>query len=425
MKQHIHGIAALCLMLAGLVCEFASASEQRPALPDLRAALAGHVQEIALAEGELVGPGRERLAAAFADARFVLLAEEHNNADIPALTVALFTMLQRERGFQYFATEQDPLALQRLSREPLRGRPDAAVELARRYPQALPFVSDQELQMLGAIAALSEARHEPLWGVEQAYGASHYLERLVELAPTDTARQAATALHALAHEAEQRRDGQPQRRWLSRGVDSDTLDQFARSYAAIAGGEAASWIESLKVSQQIYANYLAAAAGQTTGMLSNWQREDWMKQRFAESYRMARFVENQPPGVLIKGGGWHIRRGLGPGSVYTLGSMVHELALFEGSVAVGLDLVAFSDRQALANRPALGMLAEHASALGCARWCLIDLRPLRSLMHHLAFLDELERDTWRLLHRQVFGFDLMLLMPGSGPGSWTLTGGAP
>lgn len=417
----------LVLLLFACSAAFAgcSAAGARPALPALDDALTGRVHALELAQGRVGGAARAVLGEAFADARFVLLAEEHNNRDIPALTVALFRMLQEERGFQYLAVEQDPLALAQLSQEPRRGRAGAAAEFVGSHPQALPFVSDQELRMLDEIAALSRARHDPLWGVEQAYGASHYLEALLPLATQSLMQGEISDLLESARSVEQRRDGERSRRWLSRAPEAAALLDLAHRFGLREGSEAHGLIEALAVSRRIYQDFHRASAGEPTGLHSNWRREDWMKQRFSQAYRMARFLEDQPPGVLVKAGGWHIRRGLGPGHVFTLGNMIHELALFEGSSAVSIDLVAFVDPAELGNRPALARLADAAKASGCSGWCLLDLRPLRALMAAGAFVDELEADTWRAMHRQVFGYEFLLLMPGSGAGSWELTGMSP
>lgn len=175
----------------------------------LEVALTGHRHDLRIVEGELAGPARPVLDRAFAGAGYVVLAEEHNNRDIPDLSVALFRMLQAAHGFQYFATEQDPLALALLSQDPARGRAGAAADFVRRFPQAMPFVSDQELRMLDEIAGASRARHHPLWGIDQAYGATHYLESLLPLAPDDPLKSEVAALLESARATEARRDGDP------------------------------------------------------------------------------------------------------------------------------------------------------------------------------------------------------------------------
>lgn len=415
-------VAALwCLGL----CATAVASPSPSSWPPLEVALTGHRHDLRIVEGELAGPARPVLDRAFAGAGYVVLAEEHNNRDIPDLSVALFRMLQAAHGFQYFATEQDPLALALLSQDPARGRAGAAADFVRRFPQAMPFVSDQELRMLDEIAGASRARHHPLWGIDQAYGATHYLESLLPLAPDDPLKSEVAALLESARATEARRDGDPARRWLSRAEAADGLLALQARFKARESSDAHALLEALATSRRIYANFHRASAGQPTGLLSNWEREDWMKRRFSESYRRARWVEDQPPGVLVKAGGWHVRRGLGPGHVFTLGSLIHELALFEGRVAVSVDLVPFADPAELGGRPAHAVLAKAADVEACTGWCLLDLRPLRALMQAGAFVDGMDADSWRALHRQVFGYEFVLWMPDSGPASWTLTGMEP
>ncbi|MBK8496863.1 MAG: hypothetical protein IPL50_19115 [Chitinophagaceae bacterium] len=75
---------------------------------------------------KLTGPAAEFLAKTAKDCQFMALGEEHNVYDIPIFTTALFALLQQSNGFQYLATEQDPVRSQILSRPEYRGNRDTA-----------------------------------------------------------------------------------------------------------------------------------------------------------------------------------------------------------------------------------------------------------------------------------------------------------
>ena len=64
---------------------------------------------------------------------------------------------------------------------PVRGRTDSIVAYARRYPHAFTFMSDQELAMIADVGRIATGRGNPLWGLDQAFGVTHALDRLAVL----------------------------------------------------------------------------------------------------------------------------------------------------------------------------------------------------------------------------------------------------
>ena len=64
---------------------------------------------VVFTEGRLSGPGADFILKKTKNAQFVNLGEEHNAKDIPVFTTALFTLLQKQYGFEFLALEQDPL----------------------------------------------------------------------------------------------------------------------------------------------------------------------------------------------------------------------------------------------------------------------------------------------------------------------------
>ena len=86
-----------------LLCLPMAVTAKDPPQTDLPALLRTHTHAIRLQDGALAGPGADWLARESADAQFVLIGEEHNIAQIPPFTTALFELLQARHGFEYFA----------------------------------------------------------------------------------------------------------------------------------------------------------------------------------------------------------------------------------------------------------------------------------------------------------------------------------
>jgi hypothetical protein len=353
---------------------FASSDTADP-LPGL---LAANSHSIRLETQQLTGPGAELLLDAAANAQFVALGEAHNNRDIPLLSQALFRQLNHRYGFNYLATEQDPLMMQRISSGPVRGDLSRVNALARQYPYGFTFVSDQELAMLAGILDLSSGRHDPVWGAEQAFGATHYLEELIELAPTEAAGELVRALHAEASEDEADRDVS-NRHYMSRtDAKRPRFLALREAFAPRPGSRAEFLIEALIKSDEIYGYYHRAVAGEVVGLYNNSVREDYMKRRFMTEYRRAEAADGKQPRVLLKYGSWHLFHGRGPGNVYTIGNFVQEFSIANGMETIGVMLLTSEKAGFDPQAPAwLGpLLPEQLS-----EWTLVDLRPLRPYAH--------------------------------------------
>lgn len=369
--------------------------------------------------GELDGPGALFLREVSARAQFVALGEDHNIREVPLVTTALFRLLNTQHGFEYFATEQDPLMLEWLSADAARGGRDSVRALGRRYPHGFTFATDQELTMLADIAAQSRAGHRPLWGAEQAPGATHYLDALRPYATTPEAARLLVSLRASAR-ASEGGDGAPGDGYFmqrDRGKRSD-LERLRTAVAPRPGSRAEFLLATLLMSDSIYALYARAVDGEPTGLASNWTREDYMKRRFLAEYRLAEAVDRREPKVLLKYGGWHIRRGRGPGGVFTLGTLMHELAIANGHEALTVSLVAYPER-ALLEKSLFGM--PWAPLVPDSGWMVVDLRPLRAYAHAGRLRDEIPEQARQQFYDTVFGYDLMIFVAGATDGTYEIT----
>ena len=180
-------------------------------------------------------------------------------------------------------------------------------------------------------------------------------------------------------------------------------------YEPKPASEAEFLLDQLILSLRVYRNWsLAAHEKQPTGYESNREREENMKALFMQHYRAADRIDRWLPKVLLKFGHWHVFRGMSPGSVFTLGNFISELATSNGkrsfSISVLLDDGPGSQRD-LVKWAAWAKPFVDASS---GQWTIIDLRPMRAYAH-AGRLGTLEPD----LRRFILGFDALLVGHGA------------
>jgi hypothetical protein len=377
-----------------------------------------HSMVLQMHNGTLRGPGADFVLSNAGDAEFVALGEDHNMMEIPELTTALFRVLQSRFGYHYFVEEQDPATMRRIARAPVRGHLDSLVALARRYPNAFTFVSDQELGMLADIGATSSARRDPIWGCDQSFGVANALEDLLALPWDVTAKAFVTALRDTADAKEHTRDLDHYHYIANDPTVHVSLARLHRLIHAPPGGEADVLVQDLIVSNRVYTNWLAGRRYQ-----ANSEREEYMKACFMEHYRRADSVDHVPPRVLMKFGHNHLVRGFGYTNLQSLGDFVSEFAVAGGGHSFHLAVFPHNDsgygNLASWTDSTPQLLASHAKT---SEWTVIDLRALRSVYDRIlsSSLSPAQSDN---LHRWVFGFDAALFIGGAHPGSYTLNPG--
>jgi hypothetical protein len=384
---------------------------------------------LAFENGVLSGPGAERLIQEAQSAQFVILIESHNDHATPLLTADLFRQLHQAHGFNYLAIEQDPFGMEAASDRSRRGHLDRIAAYARSYPYSYTFITDGELKLLAVAGQVSNARSQPIWGVDQVFGATALLEELLALSRTDDARHIAQALLQDARTAEDRRDEQGLRDQRNHHFVSSPAADLPRRLAELRqamgpepGTRAEELLNAIQISAEVYSYFHRAReldeAGAPLGLLNNWVREDWMKHRFMHHYRAAERAGDRQPRVLVKAGYWHAVRGRGPGNVFTLGNFLHEFAIANGNSAVSVQVL-----------PLREWWPDHASvdqeyrvlvaADAMDKASLVDLRPLRPHLH-MGNSFGLEGVALRTFRDLVFGVDFALFIP-SKPGAYTLT----
>ena len=393
------------------------ASERSAALLD--SLLRANRHPIALQGGSLSGPGARLLLDAAREAQFFMIGESHNGADTPRFTSALFDAI-RTYGYGYYAVEYGPVLGRMLSRAGVRGNEDATFAVGRRYPHAFQFWNDEELLAMTSIGKSSVAKGDPIWGLDNEWGALHALDRLETIAPNDSARVRVRALIARVRPVEGRRPLTPGDlpRFIS-GADSTEFDALRAAFFPRPGSEAAFLLDALEKSNRIYLNNRAAGEGALTGWWSNAERERYIKDNFVRNYRAAVRAGDTLPHVLLKFGSVHAGNWLSTTNVHTIGSFVHEFAIANGGDA--FHMVAW-----LVNEPGTyWTLAESpeylplANAGSTTRWTVVDLRPLRPFAH-AGRLSSMSREMRAL----VFAYDAVLLIGGGTRGTHQKLGDA-
>ena len=371
-----------------------------------------------LTDGQLQGQALPLLAQEARRSQFFVLGEEHNHQQLSPFSAALFRALQ-PAGFQYFACENDPLTLQTLSSTGYRGRRDSAQAWARRYPLGYTFITDQELEMLADIGGASRAKGHALWGCDQAFGATHYLRRLLPLAPDRAARACTERLLSEVYAKERSRE---EPHFMATPDKPADFFQLRALYHPKANSEADFLIQALEKSDEIYRYYTRATQGEVTSLLNNAVREAYLKERFLQEYRLAQRKGDQLPRVLLKFGGFHAMRGLGLGGVYTTGNFCHEFAISNGLQSFALYVQPIGPagtRYDIAQdwlKPYLPFIRN----VDPAAWTLIDLRPLRAYAHQGRLRNALTPEQLGQFVKFLYTWDAILIMGNSSKGTYTV-----
>ena len=386
--------------------------------PPPRPFLASHTFPFSF-RGGLSGPGAVHLKQALVGTEFVLIGEGHHDHDTPLFSEALYDALHASFGFDHLVVEQDPVGVEMALEPGRRGRPAAIAQGLASHPNLLGFASDQDLELLAHVGAVTPGS-DAVWGLEQAQAPARYLEELVPLAPTSTAHAAASTLLARARAEERSRSDIGKFLAFDPATLSD-LEHLQVLYGSEPGERADHLLRGLVASARIYALYVRARTehAPSLGYANGVAREDWLKQGFLAHYRAALASTGAPPHALFKFGGNHMTRGLGTTGAWTLGGLVHDLAALNGETAYGVCVFAVG-----------GSTPDWAQAPDLLRPLLPDARPIGPVLIDLqalrpqaqAYVDQASAESRTALHDLIFGYEALVVLPDSQAASWRLTG---
>lgn len=371
-----------------------------------------HSYPLTVSGGKLSGSGMDLLMRASADAQFFILAEQHNSKLIPEITIMLFDSLHDRYGFNYLALEQDPVMCRMVSAKSVVGKLDYVVSQANRYPNAFTFITDQELEMIARAGKISKGKGNRIWGLDQAFGALHILNRLKELTSNTEVRNRLAELIKTAEEYEIKRYV-PGRRYMMPEVSkTEDFKNLLQLYQPKKGSEEEFLINELLTSIRIYEKW----ASPSSRFEANYTREENMKALFMNEYRKAQGVGEEMPKVLLKFGHVHAMRGLNPSNVLSLGNFVTEFAKRNNTKSF---LLTMWVNNASGNYSVLSKYDDYkaiAKATPTDRWTIVDFRPLRNFAN-AGKIQDLNPE----MRRAIYSYDAALIIGGDSLGTFHLT----
>ena len=372
---------------------------------DLATALEGHVHPLALAADGVTGPGAELLFRAAGESQFIILAEEHDLRELNDLSASLFEQLAARHDYRYAVVESGSVFTEMISAEGIRGDLEAISSVASRYPYGPTFATDQELAFFATVGRSSKAAIGPVWGVDQEFAALHVLDRLASRATTPIAKSRISTLADAARPHDSDRSGD--HHYISELAAPEDFADLPTLFSE-EDLESQRLIRELQRSIYVYGAYHGRQGAAPTRFDSGRQREEDMRSRFMDRYRAAQAAGDPLPRALVKMGHWHTTPGFFRANVPTFGNFLCELARGNGLGAFVVYTLVIDSSEAWRNSgSALGSLA------GEGTYTLIDLRPLRPLVHHerLAELPEVLREL-------IFRVDAALVIRGGHTGTY-------
>lgn len=386
--------ARALIAAAALASAAASAQVDEEALSERVAEI---IRPFTLESGSLHGAGAELLIDEGARAGFFVLGERHLRHEIPALSEALLTEL-RPHGYSALAIETGEGIAELAERSFRDDDGESLAEVLRRQPFTAAFLDHlPEFELLDHAVGLGYE----LWGLDQVFvgGARFNLTRLRELAPDETARQAAERALQRANEGFEHyaRTGDDSSGFLiaaEAGAYADLREAFEGMPQALR------IIDELETSGRIYRLY-----GAGENYASNHLRIQLMKRHLVERFQRSAHETR----VFIKVGGIHGVRGYTRLNQLDVGNSAAELGLLrgEGSIHVFVEAIEMVGAQGEVTRTidADHPLAPIAAAMPeSADWVVADLRELRPLFH-----DGPNAEAYPDLAEWIWGYDLIVL----------------
>jgi hypothetical protein len=372
---------------------------------------------LAVTDGKLAGPGAEILRAELPHAQFILYGEDHGFADSPIILRAI-AREAKPLGFHYLVEEVGPLST-RMIRETLKKDGiDGIHRLVDDVPLGIPFLGLKDDALLASDFLGQDAKGTPyLWGIDQEFIGSpgFHLKRLVNIAPNDAARAAATKL--LADEQDAASKGAQQNFLLVKFHDTDFEVLAAQFKGSV---EAQAIIGELKESAAIYQLWMNGHNYE-----NNARRARFLAKHFLAVYKSAATPE---PKIVFKMGVEHLGLGTTPNNTVDIGTLVSKIAQVNGKTALRIAFLptgghntAFQPKPGNPatievykpdeTAPFFSAIGFDAAVLPANGWTLIPLEPIRQSLDTKGIekLDPMSRFI-------LLGFDYIITTPDAKAG---------
>lgn len=410
----IAAVAMLLLFAAGVV-RHATAQAPDSALV---AAFVAHRLPLAFEGGALQGAGGALLLREAAASQFTLVGEEHGVREVPMLVQHLLAGL-RPAGYRHFAIEVSPLNAERAMAAARAGGGRAAFDalFADTMSWMAFYTMPPETDLL-AWAASPDAGGYDVWGLDyDVMGDRLALRRLQSIAPAPARARVADAIALADSGFAAVRRGDPSRLFSFTAPDS-VFTGLRSAVGPAEDDEAARILDVLQTTASINRDFVSGRNYE-----SNVKRAGNLKANFLRYYRAAEAEGEAAPRVLLKFGAYHMERGLNGVRQYDVGWLAAALAEANGGRSLHVLVMGGPDTEraqfdimSLTYKPQpVEMIAEEwmrapREAVLESGYTVYDLRPIRALIQNGGL-----RDVPRELERAVFGFDVMVVLTGSGP----------
>ena len=365
-----------------------------------------------LKDGKLAGGGADLIRAELPKAQFILWGEDHGFADSAILLRAL-TSEARPLGFKYHVVEVGPLSIRMIAETLARNGLPGLHRLVHDVPLGIPFLSlKDDAELASDFLGQDEKRAPYLWGIDQEFIGStpFHLQRLKEIAQSDTARAAAQRL--LEEEKDAAAKAAQDKFLLVRFHDKD-FDALAEQFKGEA--EAEDIIAQLKESAAIYQLWMSGRNYE-----NNARRSRLLAKNFLGAYANAADTQAK---VVFKMGIEHVALGTTPVNTIDLGTLATSIARTNGRTALRIAfLPAGGHNLALAPKPGNPTMTENyqskeskeffaaigldATRLPKATWAVIPLEPIRQSFDNKG-IDALKPFS----HFLLLGYDYVVTTP--------------
>src|SRR5208282_3323786 len=379
--------------------------------------------DLRIENGKFVGSAAPVLEGAIANARYVLIGEDHFTREIPEFATAVCDVMAPQ-GLSDLVVEVGPQVAEFVSST--FGKPDRLSRMAaltQQYPDSVVFLNlRQENDLAAHCAQVAHTPHFYLWGLDQEYlGSAGWL--LDQILATHPGPAATTAIMRLKGEEQQdalgaKETGDVHKLFLLVAPDSE-LAEVAAVLQRDGNSVANALFRELIESHEIYSKFAQ------DWRASNNQRARLLKRNFRMDIEKAdagalqgdHMQKDHPQKVLVKFGEWHLYKGFNPLPQRDLGNYIAEVADAQGSTSLhicGLGAKGTRRVDGGYERPAklqkFVMMDENnyswlkpaiANQIPNA-WTLYDLRKLR-------FTEAAPVDPG--MERLVYGYDLLVIVP--------------
>lgn len=371
--------------------------------------------------GKLVGSDMEKFKNLLVETQFVSIAEEHEVREVNSFSTALFDLLSNQYNYNYLALEQGPILCNELNKRKIENVSNSVKSYALNYKRAFHFSSDQELEFLEVSARMSSATN-PFWGCNQEYGAEHVLNLLHELADSQY-KSRIKALINHAHEIEQnRKDNYPYMCCVKKPEDFFQIDNFKYSKDSVY---AQKLVNSLLTSQFIYDLNNKSNQNNPTIYENSFIREEYMKRQFYENYRKAKSQSDELPKVMLKFGHWHLKNGLGPSGIPTLGNFVSNIAFTNQKTNLTIGVFLNNDYDEFRGYKK-GSLREFMCSMipKSNTYTLISTIPLRKYYYGVEIKNQVPEALRDKFHDLIYSYDMLLYISNATSVTWNLVYGS-